>query len=667
MKKTLSFAFIGLLGISPLYAQTPGDIGNISFEEIANPVASSIGGDNRTLIHSTYSNAAWGDYNNDGYLDVFYSDKNNHGSASKIASNFYQNDGKGNFIKVTSPSFTGTAFSCPIWFDMNNDGLLDLFIPGLNNYDYQWKDLDTRLSDIKFHLYINQGMQSNGRFKFKEIAADESGLMPVFNGKSGGKGHNWVAAGDYDNDGFTDLIITGFDEQTRSEREDYEDAVRVVYLFKNIEGKYFELQETPLNGNMPFHGLTDGSVCFADLDNDGWLDIFSTGYGYSRASEVHIYWNQHDGTFIESEIEFDNTYNSSCDVYDLDNDGKLDLIMTGVYFDGESKQFFLYKNLGDRQFEKLEKECLVPIDGGQLSFGDVNNDGLPDMLAGGHADLNNYQHTTWLYVNKGNFDFEAIAHYNKDTYGWSFSRISHGNQHLIDYNNDGLLDAWSSGWSNSMCSSGCDTQLWKNLSNVAANEGPDMPTGLKAEREGEVLTLTWEPATDDLTPQSALRYNVYLRRLDSDKCYAVIPADINTGFIKVANTTNHVMQCSYQMKVKYNGEYEWGVQAIDNGNKGGMFAKSTFKVEDLVDPEPEPDPDSITNINTSSIELHANGKTLHYSIPGDGELTVCSIDGRVLYNSHICNNGSIDFEQEGVFVTIVKTGNISQTSKIVLL
>ena len=60
------------------------------------------------------------------------------------------------------------------------------------------------------------------------------------------------------------------------------DAVRAVYLFKNIKGEYFELQKTPLEGTKPFHGLTDGSVCFVDLDNDGWLDIVSTGYGYSR-------------------------------------------------------------------------------------------------------------------------------------------------------------------------------------------------------------------------------------------------------------------------------------------------------------------------------------------------------------------------------------------------
>lgn len=164
------------------------------------------------------------------------------------------------------------------------------------------------------------------------------------------------------------MLVTGFDEHTRVNREDYEDAVRAVYLFKNIKGEYFELQKTPLEGTKPFHGLTDGSVCFVDLDNDGWLDIVSTGYGYSRESEVHVYWNQQNGTFKESDFKFDTTCNSSCDVYDLNNDGLADIIMTGVYFNNNQKQFYIYKNKGERNFEKIENENLLPIDGGQALF-----------------------------------------------------------------------------------------------------------------------------------------------------------------------------------------------------------------------------------------------------------------------------------------------------------
>lgn len=73
------------------------------------PVQSSTGGDPINFIHATYVNAAWGDYNNNGTLDLFYSDKNNHGSATKIQSNFYQNNGDGTFRKLTSP-FAGVAF-----------------------------------------------------------------------------------------------------------------------------------------------------------------------------------------------------------------------------------------------------------------------------------------------------------------------------------------------------------------------------------------------------------------------------------------------------------------------------------------------------------------------------------------------------------------------------
>lgn len=78
----------------------PGDIENVRFEYMEKPVLLSIGGDPLDFVHATYTNMAWGDYNNDGSLDLFYSDKNNHGSATKTQESFYQNNGDGTFNKL---------------------------------------------------------------------------------------------------------------------------------------------------------------------------------------------------------------------------------------------------------------------------------------------------------------------------------------------------------------------------------------------------------------------------------------------------------------------------------------------------------------------------------------------------------------------------------------
>lgn len=656
MKRLLLFAGIACLVATTSRAQVAGEIENVTFQRMEKPILSSTGGAPMDFIHSNYANAAWGDYNNDGYLDLFYSDKNNHGSATRIASNLYLNNGDGTFVKPTSP-FTGVAFSCPVWFDMNNDGLLDLFLPGLGNLSYQWNNLSTNLSNISARLYINQGEQDNGTYTFKEIPVTESGLIPLYNGKSGGKGHNWAVAGDYDNDGYTDLLVTGFDEAARIEKEEYWDAERVVYLFKNIKGKYFELQKTPLDGDKPFHGLTDGSVCFADLDNDGWLDIVSTGYGNTRESEIHLYWNQQDGTFTESDFSFNTTCNSSCDVYDLNNDGLTDLVLTGVYFNTNQKQFHIYKNKGNRDFEKVESEQLLPIDGGQLSFGDINHDGLPDMLVGGHN--NTHQHTTWLYVNKGEFQFEPIAWYNKEEYGWAFSRITHGNQHLIDFNDDGKLDAWMSGWSAEYCSSGCNTELWENRSDVTANEAPAPPRNLQATLlEGtDIISFSWDAATDDVTPQAALRYNFYIKGKDTEKYYSTVPVDINTGFVKVGRPTGLIGQCSYQFRIEADGEYEWGVQAIDNGQKGGVFAKANLTVDGAV----------ISNVNyetENSISLYAKGHSLYYSVTEPGEIVVYGVNGGIVYQNNIMGAGDIAIPNTGIYLVKVKTASAVKRVKV---
>lgn len=656
MKKLLLLTCSSCLSML-LCAQISENIEKIKFERMEKPVLSSTGGAPLEFIHATYTNMAWGDHNNNGSLDLFYSDKNNHGSATKTQESFYQNNGDGTFRKLTSP-FASTAFSCPVWFDMNNDGLLDLFVPGLSDWNYQWNDLSTRLTNIQARLYINQGEQTNGTYKFKEIPVSESGLIPIFNGKAGGKGHNWVAAGDYDNDGYTDLLVTGFDENARANRDDYEDAVRVVYLFKNVKGKYFELQRTPLDGTKPFHGMTDGSVCFADLDNDGWLDILSTGYGYSRESEVHVYWNLQDGTFTESDFNFDTTTSSSCDVCDLNNDGWADLVMTGVYFNNGQKQFYIYKNKGKRDFEKIESESLLPIDGGQLSFGDINHDGLADILVGGHN--NTQEHTTWLYVNKGDFHFEPIAWYNKENYGWAFPQVTHGSEQLVDIDNDGLLDAWISGWSKGSCNLGCNTELWKNTSNVSKNEAPGVPKNLKATfTEGtDMLSLSWDAAIDDITPQNTLQYNIYLKKKDSDKCYMTVPANLSSGFIKVGRISGQLTQCTYKIKVESNGEYEWGVQAIDNGKKGGLFAKSTLKIDGI---------SGITTLEEDAIQIHSKGELLHYLIKGTGNMTIFAIDGSVVYQNQIQEAGSISLQEKGTYIVMIKTDSAIKRQKFVIL
>jgi hypothetical protein len=125
------------------------------------------------------SGVAWGDYNDDGYPDLFVSIVN----APNV---LFTNNGNGSFTRViTGPIVTGSAVSSGgVWGDYDNDGVLDLFVSVNNGNDL---------------LYRNAG---NGIFT-RAIA----GSIVT----SGGRG-NGCAWGDYDNDGYLDMYVCNSDQ-----------------------------------------------------------------------------------------------------------------------------------------------------------------------------------------------------------------------------------------------------------------------------------------------------------------------------------------------------------------------------------------------------------------------------------------------------------------------
>ena len=658
MNRYSIFTLIAALaaGAPVLLGQTAGSPDMVKFSKVATPVpgqrvqGSQPAGE---FFHAIYTGAAWGDYDEDGFLDLYYSHMNPTIDGSVVYSNLYHNDKAGTFSRVAFSHISPTAFSSPVWLDMDGDGHLDLFVTGLGQAGYHWNDALTQTSGIRAQLYLGDGA---GGFE----AVSDHGIVPLFNGTTGGKAHNWVAVGDYDHDGYTDLALAGFDDIARMDTEHPEEAVRVVRLYRNVDGLRFELVENPVEGEEPFHGLTDGSVVMCDLDGDGWQDLFTTGYGATRNAEAYIYWNNGNGTFTQgNSLPVYPTTDASCSVADLNGDGLLDLVLTGVYSDTGQKLFTICRNDGTRSFSQVATDNLEGIDGGQLAFGDVNHDGLTDMLVGGHGAT--HEHTTWLYLNQGNFTFAVVGAYYNDPFGklGSFSRVTHGSHHLVDVDRDGLLDAWYSGWSNGGCSKGCATELWHNDSGekgVTANVPPTAPIGLRAQEANGQVVFHWQNGSDEVTPTAALRYNLFVRVKGSNEAFMVIPADPNSGALRVNELSGALHTTTYRMKLSSGKTYEWGVQTIDNGNLA-----STFTVAEL-----DLSPSAVETIKAADVKVEAVNGGIRYQVAGPTTLTVYMPSGSVVKCAHVVGEGVIPVDVAGVLVVKAESAVVNQSYKVVL-
>src|SRR5882724_803304 len=355
-----------------------------TFTKITTGLIATDGGDS--------SGAAWGDFNNDGFPDLFVG---NGGTRNFL----YRNNGDATFTKLTNaaPALDG-GFGCS-WGDFNNDGWLDLFVANRAvNYLYQnsgdgtftkvssfagaagttswsgsWGDYDR---DGWLDLFISNGggnnnvlLHNNGKGTFTKI----TGARVVADGGVS-IGAAWQ---DYDGDGWPDLFVANNGGNS--------------FLYRNL-------------GNGTFARITAGRIAtdsqsaivadWGDYDNDGWPDLGVGCLGHNL-----LYRNLGDGIFARQtngSVVLDTQNSEIVQWIDYDNDGFLDLFSAN----DTGQNNTLYHNNGDGTFAKITTGSLVN-DGGNsagCAWADYDNDGFLDLFVA------NWQGSrpNFLYRNNGN-------------------------------------------------------------------------------------------------------------------------------------------------------------------------------------------------------------------------------------------------------------------------
>ena len=595
----------------------------VNWEIVTNPL--TLG----TLPMTASGQQIWGDYNNDGNLDMFIiAVQGNPFSA------LYKNNGDGTFTESLT-DVTPLTLSSAVFFDYNNDGNLDLLIAG---------SADGTTSAALTELYKNSGAPDYN------FILDENASFVGISAEGGDNNTRLIEAVDYNNDGWVDVFLSGNAGSTW----EVSGNSRVVALYRNNHGT-FELVTTPVNGTENFVSMNGGGIHCGDVNNDGFADMIVSGYVDSDIQTVtDLYINNGDGTFSyyeNSRSIFTGQMQGETFFVDVNNDGYMDIVEVGRDVNNGWANFAnMFINNHDLTFTKVPGIASNLIGGSAVvATGDINHDGLTDIAISGWG-----PNMTFFY-NNDNESF-LVNPITPDK-----ARARSGCINLVDFDNDGDLDFSIFGYRDGGAGTAEDPTwpdyLLKNVlaEGLTSNVAPSAPTNLNVMQEGENVVLSWDKATDDNTPADALRYNVFIKAKSGNFVYTYFPVDITNGWLKTSGVRPFISGTSITLKGLNAMDYIFGVQAIDNGNMGSAFTTVTTGID---------------RTYTDNIKIFSRNRAIIISNDHNSKLyyEVLSTNGQ-LVKKGICNaseNKHIEMALPGLYLVRLSGENISQTTKVLI-
>ncbi len=345
------------------------------------------------LYYYNGAGVASGDFNNDGYEDLYF-------AANQGENKLYLNKGNLEFKELSSEIVADTQgwTTGVTTVDINNDGLLDLYVCKVGGY------LGLQGGN---KLFINQGIDNRGIPRFKEQAAAYNLAIVSFSTQA--------SFFDYDLDGDLDMYLLNHSVHPnqnygRGSQRKQIDELSGDRLYRNDDGYYTDVSSIA--------GIYQGAIGYglglatSDVNNDGYPDIY---IGNDFFENDYLYINQQNGTFREviasgKKKIHTSHFSMGVDIADINNDAMTDILSLDML----SEDLETYRSSGSEHSFTIYNQYL-------------KNGYQPQYM----------QNT--LQLNRGNTDFSEIAFFSGiAATDWSWA------PQIADYDNDGFKDIFVS-------------------------------------------------------------------------------------------------------------------------------------------------------------------------------------------------------------------------------